>query len=150
MKESDVHVRSEYIDIAEGRIPQAGDGAAIMQELPDLVSAFSHHLKPLACNGSQFTGMRLHPRINRGIPLDSAVEAKQLRSLHRWITNLPRSLKERLHDVNDTIGTVDDAKVAPFIKRKTWMRDIEADHVAHVNIGAFVNLQKCVLIHDAR
>ncbi|HEU5234466.1 MAG TPA: hypothetical protein VFU50_16520 [Terriglobales bacterium] len=76
MKESDVYVGSEYIDIAEGRIPQACDWAAIMQELPDLVSAFSHHLKPLACNGSQIAGVRFHPRINVGIPFDGAIEPK--------------------------------------------------------------------------
>lgn len=51
-----------------------------------------------------------------------------------------RSLKERLHNIDHVIGTVDNAKIAPFIERKTWMRDIEGNHVADVNIGAFFDL----------
>jgi hypothetical protein len=31
-------------------------------------------------DGSQFTGMLFHPRIDGGIPLDSAVESQQFRS----------------------------------------------------------------------
>ena len=50
-----------------------------MQKLPDFVPALSHHLKPLMRDGSQFTGMLFHPRINGGIPLDSAVESQQFR-----------------------------------------------------------------------
>src|SRR5215510_5180429 len=83
LKEPHVYVRSEYIDVAEGRISQTGNRTAVMQKLPDLVSAFSHHLKPLTCDGSQFTCMLFHPQINGRIPLDSAVESQQFRSLHR-------------------------------------------------------------------
>jgi hypothetical protein len=54
-----------------------------MQKLPDFVSAFSHHLKPLKRDGSQFTCMLFHPRIDGGISLDSAVESQQFRSHHR-------------------------------------------------------------------
>src|SRR3989442_9510770 len=53
-----------------------------MQKLPDFVPAFSHHLKPLMRDGSQFTGMLFHPRIDGGIPLDSAVESQQFCSHH--------------------------------------------------------------------
>jgi hypothetical protein len=53
-----------------------------MQKLPNFVAAFSHHLKPLIRDGSQSTYMLLHPRIDGGIPLDSAVESQQFRS-HR-------------------------------------------------------------------
>jgi len=42
----------------------------------------SHHLKPLMRDGSQFTGMLFHPRIDGGIPLDSAVKSQQFRGLH--------------------------------------------------------------------
>ena len=65
VKEPYVHVRTEHIALAEGRVP-----------------AFSHHRKPLMRDGSQFTGMLFHPRIDGGIPLDSAVESQQFRS-HR-------------------------------------------------------------------
>jgi len=53
-----------------------------MQKLPDFVPALSHRLKPLVRDGSQFTGMLFHPRIDGGIPRDSAVESQQLRRLH--------------------------------------------------------------------
>jgi hypothetical protein len=54
-----------------------------MQELPDFVPAFSHHLKPLVRDGSQFTRMLFHPRIDGWIPLDSAVESQKFRSHRR-------------------------------------------------------------------
>jgi len=49
-----------------------------MQKLPDFVPAFSHHLKPLMRDGSQFTCMLFHPRIDGGIALDCPVESQQL------------------------------------------------------------------------
>src|SRR6267378_3298332 len=82
VKEPHVYVRSEYIDVPEGRISQTCDRTAVMQKLPDFVPAFSHHLKPLMRDGSQFTGMLFHPRIDGGIPLDSAVESQQFCSHH--------------------------------------------------------------------
>src|SRR5882724_2322265 len=63
-----------------------------MQKLPDFVPAFSHRLKPLMCDGSQFTCMLFHPGIDGGIPLDSAVESQQFRS-HRHSTFFFRDLR---------------------------------------------------------
>src|ERR1700756_1342409 len=91
VQEPHIYVRSEYIDVAEGRISQTGNWAAVMQKLPDFVSAFSHHLKPLMRDSSQFTCMLFHPRIDSGIPLDSAVESQQFRS-HRRSTFCFRDL----------------------------------------------------------
>ena len=85
MKESHVYVRSEYIDVAERRISQTCNRTAVMQKLSDFVPAFSHHLKPLMRDGAQFTSMLFHPRINCGIPLNSAVESQQFR-FHRRFT----------------------------------------------------------------
>ena len=79
VKEPDVYVRSEYINVAEGRISQTCNRTAVMQELSDFVPAFSHHLKPLMRDGSQSTCMLFHPRIDGGIALDSAVEPQQFR-----------------------------------------------------------------------
>jgi len=76
VKEPHVDVRGEYIDIGEGRISQACNRTAVMQNLPDFIPALSHHLKPLMRDGSQCTGMLFHPRVDGGIPLDSAVEAQ--------------------------------------------------------------------------
>src|SRR5271170_1453357 len=75
VKEPHVYMRSEYIHVAERRIPQTCNRTAVVQELPNFVPAFSHHLKPLMRDGSQFTCMLFHPRIDGGIALDSAVEA---------------------------------------------------------------------------
>ncbi len=44
MKEPNVYVRSEYIDVAEGRISQTCNWTAIMRKLPDFVPAFSSRL----------------------------------------------------------------------------------------------------------
>jgi hypothetical protein len=51
-----------------------------MQKLPDFVSAFSHHLKPLLRDRAQFTCMLFHPAVDGRITLDSAVQSKQFRS----------------------------------------------------------------------
>src|SRR5260370_41834131 len=85
VKEPHVYVRSEYIHVAEGRISQTCKRTAVMQKLPDFVPAFSHHLKPLMRDGSQFTCMLFHPRIDGGVPLDCAIESQQFQS-HRCST----------------------------------------------------------------
>jgi hypothetical protein len=46
-----------------------------MQKLSDLVPAFPHHLKPLMRDRSQSTSMLFQPRLDGGIPLDSAAES---------------------------------------------------------------------------
>jgi len=92
VKEPHVYMRSEYIDVAEGRISQTCNRTAVMQKLPNFVPAFSHHLKPLLRDGSQFACMLLHPRIDDGIPLDSAVESQQFRSSSSFHFLLSRSM----------------------------------------------------------
>src|SRR6202795_1958540 len=94
VKEPHVDMRSEYIDVSEGRISQTCHRTAVMQKLPDFVPAFSHHLKPLMRDGPQFTSMLFHPRIDGGIPLDGAVESQQFRS-HRRSTLCFRNLRLR-------------------------------------------------------
>src|SRR3989440_11599565 len=91
VKEPHVYVRMEYIDVAEGRVSQTCNRTAVMQKLPDFVPAFSHHLKPLPRDGSQFTGTLIHPGINGWIPLRTAVESQQFRS-HRCSTLCFRAL----------------------------------------------------------
>src|ERR1700682_6180865 len=83
VKEPHVYVRSEYIDVAEARISQPCNRSAVKQNLPHSVPSFSLHLKPLMRDGSQSTCMLFHPRIDGGIPLDSAVESQQFRSHRR-------------------------------------------------------------------
>src|SRR5271157_822610 len=91
LKEPHVYVRSEYIEVAEGRISQTCNRTAVMQKLPDFVPAFLHHFKPLMRDGSQSTCMLFHPRIDGGIALDSAVESQQFR-FHRRSTFCFRDL----------------------------------------------------------
>src|SRR5215470_14172424 len=83
VKEPHVYVRGKYIHLAEGRISQTCNRTAVMQKLPDFVPTLSHHSKPPMRDGSQFTCMLFHPRIDGGIPLDSAVESQQCRSHRR-------------------------------------------------------------------
>ena len=66
VKEAYVDVRRECIDVAEGRVAQARDWAAVVQKFADFVAAFSHQLKPVMRDGSQFTWMAFHPRIDAG------------------------------------------------------------------------------------
>jgi hypothetical protein len=101
VKKTHVYVRGEYIHISEGRISQTCNRTAIMQKLPDFVPAFSHHLKPLMRDGSQFTCMLFHPPIDGRIPLDSAIESQQFRS-HRRSTFLLRDLRLRSLHEKDT------------------------------------------------
>jgi hypothetical protein len=46
VKEPHVYVRSEYSDVAEGRISQTCNWTAVMQKLPNFVPAFSHPYLP--------------------------------------------------------------------------------------------------------
>ncbi len=96
VKEPHVHVRGEYVDVGEGRIAKTGNRAAVMQDLPDFVSAFSHHLKPLARDGSQFTFMLFHPRIDGGIAFDSTVESQEFRCHRRYLFALGSMLRAHL------------------------------------------------------
>src|SRR5690349_10276839 len=83
VKEPDVYVRSEYIDVPEGGVSQASNRTAVMQKLPDLVPALSHDLKPLLRDGSQFACMLYHPSVDAGVPLDRSIESQQVRSQPR-------------------------------------------------------------------
>src|SRR5689334_12033062 len=73
-------MRGEDIDVAEGRVSEACDRTTVMQKLPDLVPAFSHHLKPPVRDSAQLPCVLSHPRLDRGIFLDSTVEAEEVAS----------------------------------------------------------------------
>ena len=85
VKEPHVDVRGEDIHVAEGRISQTCNWTAVMQKFPDFVPAPAHHLEPVMRDGSQFTNMLFHPRVDGGIPLDNAIESQQFRSHRRPI-----------------------------------------------------------------
>jgi len=85
VKKPHVYVRDEYIDVAEGRIPQTCNRTAVMQKLPDLVPAFSHQFEPVARDISPFACMAVKPGINGRVALDRSVEPKYP-GLHRRFT----------------------------------------------------------------
>src|ERR1700722_4008394 len=84
-KEPHVYVRSQYIEVAEGRITQTCNRTDVVQDPPEFVPASSHHLKPFMSDCSQFTFMLFHPGIDGGIAFDSTIETKQLRAHRRSI-----------------------------------------------------------------
>ena len=86
VKEPDVYVRGEDIDVAECRIAQTCGRAAVMEDFADFVAAVAHDLKPLAREAAQFAAMVVHPRFDGGIALDSAVEAQKVRFHGRSIS----------------------------------------------------------------
>jgi hypothetical protein len=79
LKEPHIHVRGEHIHIPERRIAQTRHRTAIMHQLPHLIPAPSHRLKPLPRDRSQLTPMLPHPRIDSGIAFHSPLESDQLR-----------------------------------------------------------------------
>src|ERR1700678_845099 len=78
LKEPNVDVRSEYIDVAEGHIAETCNRTAVMEQLANFGTALSHQLKPLARDVSQFPSMVFHPRIDGGITFDSSIKPQQL------------------------------------------------------------------------
>lgn len=76
VKEADVDVRMEGVDIGEGGVAEAGNGAAVMQEFADFVAAFPQGFKPVAGEGSEFGGMLFHPRVDGGVMQGGAVETQ--------------------------------------------------------------------------
>src|SRR3981189_809181 len=121
VKEPHVYVRSEYIDVAEGRISQTCNRTAVMQKLPDFVPAFSHHLKPLMRDGSQFTSMLFHPRLDGGIAFDSSVESQQL----PFVGHIPRRTRSDVsfHSANRSRGSLCDNMVMSAYARATAASD---------------------------
>src|SRR3954452_6792900 len=105
LKEPDVYVRTEYIDVAEGNISQTCNRTAVVQELADFISTVPHYLKPLMGDGSQFTCMLIHPRINGGIPLDCAVESQQFHPHRRRVFDVsPQALPLITNDRRNRIA----------------------------------------------
>src|SRR5215469_6263024 len=115
-----VYVRGEYVDVAKGRISQTCSRTAVMQKLPDFVSAFSHHLKPLLRDGSQFTCMPFHPAIDGRITLDSAVQSKQFRSSGHGVLRITSRLQ------GATLSSYSMGSPKPSVWTPSWRRASKA------------------------
>jgi hypothetical protein len=94
LEETDICVRREYVDVAEGNVSQAGDGAAVVQEFADFVAAVSHHFEPLVGDDAEFAGVAFHPGVDGGRALDGAVESQDL-CFHRL--HVAERLQHRSH-----------------------------------------------------
>ena len=92
MKEPDVYMSFECIDVTEWRIFYACDRTAVVHEFPNVVATLSHDVKPFLRDGSQSAYPFFHPHIDGGIPLDPAGEPK-VHSIHS--DNAPRRTKSR-------------------------------------------------------
>src|SRR5262249_32487437 len=60
---------AEGIDVAEGRIAYASGRMAVMQQLPDVVSAVAHDFEPAASDRTEFPGVIPHPDVDCRISL---------------------------------------------------------------------------------
>src|SRR6185437_9348638 len=120
VKEPHVYVRSECIHVAEGRISKTCNRTAIMQKLLDFVPAFSHHLKPLMCDGSQFTCMFFHPGIDGRITLDGAVESQKFRSHRRSTLRLHRVLRATGWFQGATLSSYSMGSPKPSVWTPSW------------------------------
>src|ERR1700757_1539517 len=133
VKEPHVYVRSKYVDVAEGRISQTCNRTAVMQKLPDFVSAFSHHLKPLMRDGSQSTCMLFHPGIDGRITLDSAVQSKQFRSRGHGVFRATSRFQ------GATLSSYSMGSPKPSVWTPSWRRASKA-----INRRCALNVMICV------
>jgi hypothetical protein len=79
VKEPQVDVRSEDIDVAKGRISETGNRTTVVHELADLVAAIAQRLKPVTRDRSQVACAFVQPPVDGWVVLDSAVKSEQVR-----------------------------------------------------------------------
>ncbi len=77
-EKSDVHVSLEGIDVRKGRLPNARRWSAVVDQLPDVISATADHGEPLLREGAQFPGVRVHPSANGGVSLCRGRKSEEL------------------------------------------------------------------------
>ena len=82
LKESNIHVCREHVDVGKRRIAQAGGGHTIMHDLADIIAALAHHFKPLAGNVAEFPALLLEPCFDGGVSLESAAQSEEFCSDH--------------------------------------------------------------------
>jgi len=68
-------VRREYVGVTEVRIAQTCDRTAVVQDLPNFVTAFSHYIELRLRDGSELTLMVVEPGVDGGIVVGGVVEA---------------------------------------------------------------------------
>ena len=76
-KESDIDMSCERIDIGECRIADTGGRMTVVQQFSTIFSAPPHELEPLPRDRAQFTGLLIHPGLDRRIPLERTGEPQK-------------------------------------------------------------------------
>src|SRR5262249_41280721 len=76
MKEADVDVGLEGIDVGKRRTAHAHSGLAIMQHFPNVITAMAHGLKPPSCRDTQSILVFIPPKLDGGMALCRAFESK--------------------------------------------------------------------------
>src|SRR5688572_32716147 len=72
MKEPDVDMSLECVDVGEGGIGDARGWVAVMQQFAYIISTIADNVEPMARDSGQLTGMLAHPGAHTRIPLDRA------------------------------------------------------------------------------
>jgi hypothetical protein len=84
---------------------------AVVQQLANILSTAPHELEPALCDGPQFTGMFVHPRVDPRIVPDRTWEAQEL-AHGDWMPSSP--CDATVHHFENYSGFRKD-----FVQRKT-------------------------------
>ena len=76
-EEADINVGCEGIDVTERRFTHAGGRMVVVQQLPNIVAAAAHDLKPSPGHRSEFTRTIIKPRLNRRIASNGSWKLKE-------------------------------------------------------------------------
>jgi hypothetical protein len=74
-EEPDIDMSREGVDIPEARVFDTDSGAAIMDQLSNVVAAGSHTLEPQSRNPAKMLGLGVEPSLNGQIAPHGAGEA---------------------------------------------------------------------------
>jgi hypothetical protein len=66
VKEADIDVRSEDVDVCEGSIAHARCGTSVVQQLTHVFATSTHVLEPQACDGAKLGLALVQPQVDGG------------------------------------------------------------------------------------
>lgn len=79
MKEADIDVRGEYIDVGKCGVFHASRGVAIVEEFGDVLTTVAHLGEPLTRDRGEIRTPRIEPRIYPRLIPNGAIESKKRR-----------------------------------------------------------------------
>ena len=77
MKEADVDVRREYVDVAKGCVSDASRGVVIVQEFGNVLTTVAHLREPLPRDGGEFKAACIEPPVYLRLMPYCAIEPKK-------------------------------------------------------------------------